>query len=292
MTGYGRGEVMMNGLRLTAEVRSVNHRFCEISVRLPRALSAFEGEARKVLTEKLSRGKITLAVMWGGEGERQAEPTATLRFDPNAADRYMELLGQLKSKYKLAGDIDLKSFVSLPNIFLWEEPASDGGHYLSMLRDVVARASDDIIKMKELEGEALRRDLETRVDSIRDRVARIRERAPERIRDARTRLRERVNLLLEEGELPEERVAQEVAILSDRLDCTEECVRLEAHCGHFRKLLDEESTPGRKLNFLLQEMNREVNTIGSKSSDVPIVEQVVEVKEELERIREQVQNIE
>ena len=283
---------MMNGLRLTAEVRSVNHRFCEISVRLPRALSAFEGEARKVLTEKLSRGKITLAVMWGGEGERQAEPTATLRLDPNAADRYMELLRELKAKYKLAGDIDLKSFASLPNIFLWEEPASDDGHYLSMLRDVVTTAANDIIKMKELEGEALRRDLETRVDSVRDRVARIRERAPERIRDARTRLRERVNLLLEDGELPEERVAQEVAILSDRLDCTEECVRLEAHCGHFRKLLDEESTPGRKLNFLLQEMNREVNTIGSKSSDVPIVEQVVEVKEELERIREQVQNIE
>src|SRR5207249_6659849 len=98
--------------------------------------------------------------------------------------------------------------------------------------------------------------------------------------------------ILEQGELPEEGIAQEVAILSDRLDCTEECVRLEAHCSHFRKLLEEESTPGRKLNFLLQEMNREINTIGSKSSDVPIVEQVVEVKEELERIREQVQNIE
>jgi uncharacterized protein (TIGR00255 family) len=292
MTGYGRGEVLMNGLRLTAEVRSVNHRFCELSVRLPRALSAFEAEARKLVTERISRGKISLAVTWGGEGEQQAEPTGTLRLDAHAADRYMELLGELKSKYGLVGDIDLKSFAALPNLFIWEEPASDADHYVSLLRDVVTKAADDIIRMKELEGEALRSDLETRVESIRNRVAQIRERAPDRLREARTRLRERVNLLLEEGELPEERVAQEVAILSDRLDCTEECVRLEAHCGHFRKLLEEESAPGRKLNFLLQEMNREINTIGSKSSDVPIVEQVVEVKEELERIREQVQNIE
>jgi len=291
MTGYGRGEVMMNGLRLTAEVRSVNHRFCELSVRLPRALSAFEAEARKLVTERISRGKLSLAVTWGGEGEHQAEPTATLRLDAHAADRYMELLGELKKKYGLVGDIDLKSFATLPNIFIWEEPASDAETYVSLLRDVVTKAADDIIRMKELEGEALRSDLETRVDSIRKRVAQIRERAPDRLKDARTRLRERVNLLLEDGEIPEERVAQEVAILSDRLDCTEECVRLEAHCGHFRKLLEEENAPGRKLNFLLQEMNREANTIGSKSSDVPIVEQVVEVKEEIERIREQIQNI-
>ena len=292
MTGYGRGEVMLNGLRLTAEVRSVNHRFCELSVRLPRALSVLEGEARKLLTERFTRGKISLGVTWGGEGEAQAEPSATLRVDAHAADRYVALLRELKTKYGLAGDIDLRSFASLPNLFVWEEPTADSEAYAAMLREVILKAAEDMVRMKELEGETLRTDLETRVDSIRTRVAHIRERAPERLRDARNRLRERVNLLLEDGEIPEERIAQEVAILSDRLDCTEECVRLESHCGHFRKLLEEESTPGRKLNFLLQEMNREINTIGSKSSDVPIVEQVVEVKEELERIREQVQNIE
>ena len=292
MTGYGRGEALMNGLRLTAEVRSVNHRFCELSVRLPRALSTLEGEARKLLTERFTRGKISLAVTWGGEGEREAEPSATLRLDQNAADRYVALLRELKQKYGLTGDIDLRSLATLPNIFVWEEPASDSDHYVALLREVIAKASEDMIRMKELEGETLRDDLETRVESIRKRVAQIRERAPDRLTTVRNRLRERVNLLLEDGEIPEERVAQEIAILSDRLDCTEECVRLEAHCGHFRKLLEEESTPGRKLNFLLQEMNREINTIGSKSSDVPIVEQVVEVKEELERIREQVQNIE
>jgi len=146
--------------------------------------------------------------------------------------------------------------------------------------------------MKEREGEMLRRDLEARVRGIRERVAQVRERAPARVRESMEKLRERIRLLLDEGQLPEERLAQEAALLSDRLDCTEECVRLEAHCDHFLALLEEEATPGRKLNFLLQEMNREINTIGSKSSDVPIVTQVVDVKEELERIREQVQNIE
>ncbi len=138
----------MNGLRLTAEVRSVNHRFCELSVRLPRTLSAFEAEARKLLTERLTRGKVSLAVTWGGEGERQAEPTATLNLDANTADRYMELIGQLKSKYGLSGDIDLKSFAGLPNIFVWEEPSSNADLYLSLLREVVTKAADDIIRMK------------------------------------------------------------------------------------------------------------------------------------------------
>src|SRR5207249_10310441 len=154
--------------------------------------------------------------------------------------------------------LSLHDALPISNIFIWEDPASDPEHYGSLLREVVVKATEDILRMKELEGETLRGDLETRVESIRKRVARIRERAPDRVRDVRAKLRVRVNVLLEDGEIPEERVAQEIAILSDRLDCTEECVRLEAHCGHFLKLLEDESTPGRKLNFLLQEMNREI----------------------------------
>ncbi len=292
MTGYGRGEAAIDGLRLTAEVRTVNHRFCEIATRLPRTLSAFEGEVRRVLTDRFTRGKISLTISWGGEGEEAREPTATLRLDERAAGRYVELLHALKERYRLPGELDIASFSSLPNLFLWEEPEADREHHLALLLDVVTRACEDAIRMKEREGEMLRADMEARVRGIRERVAGIRERAPGRVREALERMRERMRLLLEEGALPEERLAQEAALLSDRLDCTEECVRLEAHCDHFGRLLEEEATPGRKLNFLLQEMNREINTIGSKSSDVPIVEQVVDVKEELERIREQVQNIE
>jgi uncharacterized protein (TIGR00255 family) len=292
MTGYGRGEVVVDGLRLAAEVRSVNHRFCELSARLPRALAAYEAEARKIIQERTQRGKINLVVSWGDDGDDGREPLGSLKLDEKTADRYMELLQALKRKYSLSGDVDIKTFAGLPSIFVWAEEGRDPDYYVGLLRQVVSRATDDFIRMKETEGEALRKDLEARLDGIRRRVETVRERAPLKVRETMERYRERIRLLLEGGELPEERLAQEVAMLSDRLDATEECVRLEAHCDHFLKLLVEESTPGRKLNFLLQEMNREINTIGSKCSDVAIVEQVIEVKEELERIREQVQNIE
>ncbi len=292
MTGYGRGEATVDGLRLAAEVRSVNHRFCELSARLPRALAPYEADARKIIQDRTSRGKVTLVVTWGENGDEGKEPLGTLSLDEKTADRYMELLQAVKKKYKLTGDVDLNTFAALPSVFVWAGGGRDPEYYAESLKKVVNQATDDLIRMKETEGAALKKDLDARVDGIRSRVAKIRERAPLKVRETVEKMHERVRVLLEGKDLPEERVAQEIALLSDRLDSTEECVRLEAHCDHFGKLLGEESAPGRKLNFLLQEMNREINTIGSKSADVSIVEQVVEVKEELERIREQVQNIE
>lgn len=292
MTGYGRGEATVDGLRLAAEVRSVNHRFSELSARLPRALAPYEADARKIIQERTSRGKVTLVVTWGENGDEGKEPLGTLSLDEKTADRYMELLQAVKKKYKLTGDVDVNTFAALPSVFVWEGEGRDPEYYVESLKKVVTQATDDLIRMKETEGAALKKDLDARVDGIRSRVAKIRERAPLKVRETVEKMHERVRVLLEGKDLPEERVAQEIALLSDRLDSTEECVRLEAHCDHFGKLLGEESAPGRKLNFLLQEMNREINTIGSKSADVSIVEQVVEVKEELERIREQVQNIE
>ncbi len=291
MTGYGRGEALTDGLRLAAELRSVNHRFCEVSARLPRAFATFEAEARKIVQDQVSRGKLTLVVSWEDGGE-SGEPGSTLSLDERAAARYVELLRGAQAKLGLPGEVDLRTLATLPNVFTWEEPGRAPDFYLGLLRDVVEKATRDLIRMKETEGESLKRDLASRAGLVRSRVARIRERAPERVRETHEKMKERVRTLLGEIEVPEDRLLMEIALLSDRLDCTEECVRLEAHCDHFLKFLDEETAPGRKLNFLLQEMNREINTIGSKSNDVAIVEQVVEVKEELERIREQVQNIE
>lgn len=292
MTGYGRGEVASDGLRLGAEVRSVNHRFCEVSARLPRAFASYEAEARKIIQDRVSRGKITLVATWGEDGEEGAEPSAVLTLDERAADRYMDLLQALKQKYGLAGDIDVKTFATLPNLFTWEEPGRSADFYIDLLRRAVSSAVDELIATKATEGAALQRDLAARIESVRANVTAVEERAPERVRETHEKMKERVRALIGESGLSEERLFQEIALLSDRLDCTEECVRLTAHCDHFLKYLDEEAAPGRKLNFLLQEMNREINTIGSKANDVAIVERVVQVKEELERIREQVQNIE
>ena len=240
----------------------------------------------------MTRGKLSLVVTWGNDGEEAEEPGGTLTLDRKTAERYLQLLNEAKGAYHLKGDLDLNAFAALSNVFVWQETARDPEFYVKLLRTVVEQATADLLRMKEQEGEHLKRDFEERLEALRSRVAVVRERAPQRVRETFEKTRERVKTLLEGFEFPEERVVQEIALLSDRLDCTEECVRLEAHCAQFRRYLNEESTPGRKLNFLLQEMNREINTIGSKSNDFAIVEQVVEVKEELERIREQVQNIE
>ena len=147
MTGYGRGEVLVDGLRLAAEVRSVNHRFCELSARLPRTLASYEAEARKIVLERTNRGKITLSVTWGENGEEH-EPSGTLTLDERAADRYMELLQALKKKYKLGGEVELETFASLPNLFVWGEVRRDPEFYLGLLRDVVTAATEDMIRMK------------------------------------------------------------------------------------------------------------------------------------------------
>src|SRR5690349_5532580 len=171
MTGYGRGEAVAEGLRLTAEIRSVNHRFCELSARLPRTLSAYEADARKIVQEKMTRGKLSLVVSWGSDGAEVEEPGGTLSLDRKTADRYLSLLDEAKGAYKLKGELDLNAFAALPNVFVWQETARDPEFYVKLLRTVVEQATADIIRMKEQEGAHLKRDLEERLESIRTRVA-------------------------------------------------------------------------------------------------------------------------
>src|SRR5262245_24959539 len=193
MTGYGRGESVAEGLRLTAELRSVNHRFCELSVRLPRALAAYEADARKIVMEKMTRGKLSLVVSWGNGGAAETdEPSGTLTLDRKTADRYFALLDEAKGAYKLKGDLDLTSFAALPNVFVWQETAHDPEFYVKLLRTVVEQATKDILRMKEEEGAHLKRDLEERLQAILTRVAVVKVRAPERVRETWEKTRERV----------------------------------------------------------------------------------------------------
>src|SRR5512143_324692 len=149
MTGYGRGEALTDGLRLAAEVRSVNHRFCEVSARLPRAFAAFEAEARKIVQDQVSRGKLSVVVTWGQDGDDSSEPGGTLTLDERAAERYVELLRSVKSKYGLPGDVDLGTIASLPNVFTWQEPGRSSEFYLGLLRDALEKATRDLVRMKE-----------------------------------------------------------------------------------------------------------------------------------------------
>ena len=288
MTGYGAAEVSTEAGRLSAEIRSVNHRFCEISLRLPRSIAGLEASVRQHLTDRLSRGKINLTVAWEGYEEEAGK----LRVNHDVARQVVAALGELRDKYELGGALDARSIASMPDVLTWDRPAVDETRLWPQLRQVLDGAVENMAEMKQREGDALLREFETRLVAIERLLARAEERAPLRPKEAQERMLSRLKPLL--GEIPVDpvRVAQEVAFLAERLDCTEECVRMRAHLDQFRRLFTDKEAAGRKLNFLLQEMNREVNTLGSKGNDAVIAEVVIELKDEVEKLREQVQNVE
>jgi len=288
MTGYGFAELERDGQRLTAEIRSVNHRFCEVSLRAPRIVSMFEDQIRQLITERFSRGKFNLTITWGGAGEQGEE----LKLNEPVADRYVALMDQLRKRYKLDSGLDAKTLAGLPDVFSWEHTALSDEETWALVKSLVDKATDNMNTMKAREGAALAHDLEGRLKLIRTELDLVVERAPLRPAEAKERLMARLKPLLADVEMDPARLAQEMALMADRLDCTEECVRLSAHVDQFRSLIEGSELAGRKLNFLLQEMNREVNTIGSKANDVAIARAVIVMKEEIERIREQVQNVE
>ncbi len=288
MTGYGAAEIERNGQRLGAEIRSVNHRFCEVSVRAPKAALLFEDQIRQLIQDRFSRGKFNLTISWsgaGGDGE-------VLKLNESVADRYVALMTQLRERYKLGGELDLRTLATLPDLFAWEHSAMSDEETWSMVKELVIQCSDSMNQMKTREGAALAADLEKRLALVRKELLHVTVRAPLRPTEAKERMVTRIKALLDDVEVDPIRIAQEVAMLADRLDCTEECVRLDAHLDQFRHLSEGPELAGRKLNFLLQEMNREVNTIGSKANDVEIAHAVIVMKEEIERLREQVQNVE
>jgi uncharacterized protein (TIGR00255 family) len=288
MTGYGSAELERSGQRLTAEIRSVNHRFCEVSMRGPKVALAFEDQVRQLIQDRFSRGKFNLTVTWVGAGD-QGE---VLKLNEAVAQRYVDLMSQLKMRFKLAGEVDVSTVAALPDLFTWEHTAMSDEESWSLVKAVVEKACDNMNLMKDREGKALTRDFDGRLAAIRKQLDTVSERAPLRPQEAKERLVARIKPLLDDVEMDPIRIAQEVALLADRLDCTEECVRLAAHLDQFRHLIENSELAGRKLNFLLQEMNREANTIGSKANDVEIGRAVIVMKEEIERIREQVQNVE
>lgn len=290
MTGYGRAETREGGRTLVVEIRTVNHRFAEISIRLPKSLAMIENRVRDRMQERLSRGKITLSVnLEGDDGEM-----GRLKVDEEVAKRYASLLRDLKKKLNLSGDLDIGTFVGLPDVLSWEKDTLDDEAGWRSLAPTLDRALDDLLQMKRREGEILSRDLRARLESILAGISRIEQDVPRMIEAARTRLRDRLQEILKDQDVEYQRtrLEGEIALFADRTDCTEECVRLRAHCQQFLELIQAPEPAGRKLTFLLQEMNREANTIGSKSLDVTIAREVITIKEETERLREQVANIE
>lgn len=286
MTGYGKGEEEHEGRRFTIEARSVNHRYCDISLRLPRRYTPIEGEVRKAVAGRVSRGKLDVTITAeGGEGT-----PATLEVNIPLAESYHSALCDLKKRLGLSGDITMKDISSIPDVITFKEEPLDIEKDWPFIRAAIDKGMDALEQMKRAEGDALASEISGRLEKIGLAIDDIGKRAPAAVQLYRDRLIEKIGGL---GYEPDEwRLAQEVAYFADRCDISEELVRLKSHLEQFRITADSPEAAGRKLDFLLQEINREVNTIGSKGNDALISQKVVEVKAELEKVREQVQNVE
>jgi uncharacterized protein (TIGR00255 family) len=287
MTGFGAGRGAVNGEEVDVEVRSVNHKYCEVKVRLPRELGALEHEVVRTVKERLARGGVDVAVRRTSSGSLVAP-----RVDIGLAESYARAFAELQARLGLPGGVTLAEVIAAEGVVRLDERPIDVEIVGEALRRAVTAALTQLLAMRGREGEALARDLVARLDELERLVGRVAELAPQSVEQYRTRLAERVAELSRGMAIDPARLAQEVAVFADRTDVAEEITRLRSHVAQVRALLGVSEPAGRKLDFLVQEMHREANTIGSKSQNADIAGVVVALKAEIERMREQVQNVE
>ena len=291
MTGFGRARCESGGGGLGVGVRSVNRRHLDLRVRLPRVLADHEAEIKQRVEGLLSRGKVDVTV-----GLTPGTATTSVEIDEGVAERYVRASERLRERHGLGAGLDAAALLALPGVVRTVETEIDADRLMGPLADAVDEATRALLAMRAAEGESLSIELEGRLDRVEALAESFEARAQEVVAVARQRLRKRAEQIEREvGLLDEARLHQEIVIAADRLDITEELVRLKSHVAQFRETLRSAGVGhpvGRRLDFLLQELGREANTVGSKASDAPLAQDVVELKTELERIREQVQNVE
>jgi uncharacterized protein (TIGR00255 family) len=290
MTGFGRGEFSDGKRNVTVEIRTVNHRYCDIAVRMPRRYSFVEDKVRKTIREKISRGKVDVSILV----ENITESDVTIRLNEPVADQYIENLNRLKNEFRLDGEISLSLIAQMPEVLKQIPDVEDEEEMTHCILTPVMQAVENLEEMRAAEGRKLAQDLLMRADLIRELVSRIEVKADDVPREYAKRLRDRIGELLEGSvEIPEDRIMVEAAIFADKCNITEELTRLKSHMDQMKTIITESSgADGKKLDFLVQEMNREANTIGSKANNLEITSLMLQIKAEIEKIREQVQNIE
>lgn len=288
MTGFGKGTFALNGRELTVELKSVNNRFLDISMRLPRVLSPLEDTFRHALQDRLNRGHVDVYVNY----RNQREDARSVRVDAQLLGAYLTCARIAARELSITDDLTLSKALTLPDV-TEIVPAEEDQEALQQLgKTAVELAIDALLAMRRGEGSRLKKDLTARMDTMEGYAAAIEKRAPGVAEDYRVRLTERVNEMLGETEVDRSRLATEIALFADKAAIDEEIVRLKSHLLHFRELLEAEEPVGRKMDFLIQEMNRECNTIGSKANDAALTDLVLLCKAEIEKLREQIQNIE
>lgn len=288
MTGFGRGEATSGGISISVELRTVNSRFLEFTARLPRSLSLRENEIKEFVRRKISRGKVNLLA----NVEREGPGTLPVAINVAAAKAYVKLLNRLRTTARIRESVKLEHLLQFSDIFEQRELENTDEKEWEILRQALDAALEGLETMRRNEGGELEKDFRGRIALLEEKLAQVEGLSKAQVPVERARLRERITQLLEKENVDEGRLEMELAMLADRLDVTEECVRFRSHNKFFLEAIASKEAAGRKLNFLIQEMNREANTIGSKSSATEIAHIVVGMKEELEKIREQLQNIE
>lgn len=288
MTGFGRAKETVEDLNITVEIKSVNHRYFEFSSRVPRAYMFLDEKLNKLCRENMQRGKVEVSVLI----EDNSETGTEIAINRQYTAAYLAAVKKLAKEYKLKNDIKVSDIVRAPDVFKIKQQSLSDEFIVSAVTQVANKAIENFIAMRSAEGERLTKDVLSRAEFILEKVAFIEERSPETVKEYRLRIEQKVKELLGDTTVDEQRLLTETAIFADKVAVAEETVRLRSHIEQLRGMLESGDAIGRKLDFLVQEMNREANTIGSKAQDIDIAHTVVDIKSEIEKIREQIQNIE
>lgn len=288
MTGYGSAEEIVNGRDIRVEIKSVNHRYFEYSARVPRSCGFVEERMKRLLSGAISRGKVDVGVtIQAVEGVDEA-----ISVNREVVKNYVEALRGIKNEFDLADDLSLSSIARFPDVFTVVKAETDEEALWKDIESVAKKALASFVEGREAEGERLKADVLKKIDFIEEKVAFVEERSPETVKEYRAKLYEKMREVLENNQIDENRILQEAAIYADKVAVDEETVRLRSHMKELRKTFDKSEPIGKSLDFRIQEVNRETNTIGSKCSDAEIADTVIEMKNTIEKIREQIQNIE
>lgn len=288
MTGFGRSEIVKGNRKISVEIKSVNHRYLEAGIKMPKKLNVFESRMRDLLKKYATRGKIDIFINYEDDSESQVN----IKFNQNIADEYMAIFNNMSEKYNLKNDMTVGGLARFPEVITMDEVQEDEEELWHFIEEAMKAALEQFVNTRILEGENLKKDLLGKLDHMEELVAFVEKRSPEIMKEYRSKLESKVKELLGDTTIDESRIATEVIIYADKICVDEETVRLRSHIEHARKCLNEEGGIGRKMDFIAQEMNREANTTLSKANDIEISNAAIDLKTEIEKVREQIQNIE
>lgn len=288
MTGFGRCEVEKDSRKFTVELKSVNHRYLDVNIRMPKKLNFFETAIRNLLKSYANRGKVDIFITY----EDLSQTQVAVKYNAVLAGEYLKYLKQMEEEFGLENDVRVSTLSRYPEVLTMEEQTEDEEELWSGLKEALEGAFTQFVQTRQTEGENLKKDILSKLDHLDELTACIEERSPQIVSEYRIRLEEKMKELLADTQIEENRIAAEVILFADKICTDEEIVRLKSHVSHMRSTLDEKDEIGRKLDFIAQEMNREANTILSKANDIVVSDYAISLKTEIEKIREQIQNIE